>query len=1292
MVSGGLQTLVLPCWIASAVAAWMMCGLLAARGAGFVWRRLWSPPRRDSRAGDSISAGDWSDADALPSPDPDDDAPPPGRRALRPELLLAAMIAIPLGVGCAIRSDGAFVRRSAERSSAATTEACREGRFDDAEAGVRRTFALARRSSGWEPGREDAFLHEIVDATAEFLETAPPLSGERGHPREQALLRPVACAVHLASDSGKDPTSDEEISALIYRFERMAARYEEEGELLHAEIVTRAELFLVDDPRTEESTSVSRLLDRLGRILAKTRPNDALAVLVRHLDVLERRHGESDPALLPLLDRFGAVLKSLNRPAEAETHLRRALAIRESNPDTAPVEFAFALDALANVVADQGRLEEAAELLRRALDRQIEASGSDCGWSAMRRVYLAAVLARTGDAGREESVAQYRAAYETRPRLQPEERAWLSSVDLRLAEALEAAGRPEEAERVLRESLGDAVANPSPSEPDRALERLRVLGETLERREDSGDPLGARRETLRLAEELVGAESRETASRLNGLAAALAEHAEKIEDPESEKRKEIADEAIRLARRAREILRKLDSPDPGLATEIAATLARALALAGASDEAERELRDSVAEVAGLSGPEAWKTEIVRTAALRDFLLAAGRKGDADLEMAAVLAKHVEGLKKERPEPETELAVADQVAEAFDAQDRPDPGAEHFFRRAVELREKRPESFDLGHALVRHGTFLVKTGRPDEAAERYERAHGLFERVKADDEWLEWVETALFHLRMDSGRWEDAEKWAARRLARLKARGETEGAACAAATIELAYARSRISPSDPKHEEAIRRGIALIERASAKDPDEPTIVHAWLVLAGYLTLHERFEETLEAFDRALAGAEDSPSEEVRIEGYRANALVRLGRLEEADVLYRSVIESMERSAGLADREVVQYRMRHADCLRDLDRLEEAETLHRRSLDALEKELGVADAKTLAARARLADLLVVAKRFDEAEALLRASLEAVRADAKPDSFDVRYEVMALANLLASQGRHDESDALIAPHLAEIDAATTPEAESELLGTMVRIGRHLRKSDRPDRAEPLLRRALAIRERAGPDHREVASSLYELAGLLGYTSRADEALPIYRRALEIQESGDGPDDGMTLTIRADLGSLLLTEGRLEEAERVLRAGISRPTPEGTPPPGWTERTRLPGAIHAQADLAIALLRTGRREEGEREAERALELIRERDPKERSAALQTRRGRLLRETGRADEAVTALRRALELDEESFLEGHSGRLRSATELALALREAGLDDEAERLESENREIQRRFRERTGFQHRLSDGP
>lgn len=729
MVSGGLQTLVLPCWIASAVAAWMLCGLLAARGAGFVWRRLWSPPRRDSRAGDSISAGDWSDADALPSPDPDDDAPPPGRRALRPELLLAAMIAIPLGVGCAIRSDGAFVRRSAERSAAATTEACREGRFDDAEAGVRRTFALARRSSGWEPGREDAFLHEIVDATAEFLETAPPLSGERGHSREQALLRPVACAVHLASDSGKDPTSDEEISALIYRFERMAARYEEEGELLHAEIVTRAELFLVDDPRTEESTSVSWLLDRLGRILAKTRPNDALAVLVRHLDVLERRHGESDPALLPLLDRFGAVLKSLNRPAEAETHLRRALAIRESNPDTAPVEFAFALDALANVVAD-----------------------------------------------------------------------------------------------------------------------------------------------------------------------------------------------------------------------------------------------------------------------------------------------------------------------------------------------------------------------------------------------------------------------------------------------------------------------------------------------------------------------------------------------------------------------------------LDRLEEAETLHRRSLDALEKELGVADAKTLAARARLADLLVVAKRFDEAEALLRASLEAVRADAKPDSFDVRYEVMALANLLASQGRHDESDALIAPYLAEIDAATTPEAESELLGTMVRIGRHLRKSDRPDRAEPLLRRALAIRERAGPDHREVASSLYELAGLLGYTSRADEALPIYRRALEIQESEDGPDDGMTLTIRADLGSLLLTEARLEEAERVLRAGIPRPTPEGTPPPGWTERTRLPGAIHAQADLAIALLQTGRREEGEREAERALELIRERDPKERSAALQTRRGRLLRETGRADEAVTALRRALELDEESFLEGHSGRLRSATELALALREAGLDDEAERLESENREIQRRFRERTGFQHRLSDGP
>ena len=61
----------------------------------------------------------------------------------------------------------------------------------------------------------------------------------------------------------------------------------------------------------------------------------------------------------------------------------------------------------------------------------------------------------------------------------------------------------------------------------------------------------------------------------------------------------------------------------------------------------------------------------------------------------------------------------------------------------------------------------------------------------------------------------------------------------------------------------------------------------------------------------------------------------------------------------------------------------------------------------------------------------------------------------------------------------------------------------------AEPLYRRALAIRERAlGPDHPDTAKSLNDVANVLEETGRYGEAESLYRRALAIREQALGPD----------------------------------------------------------------------------------------------------------------------------------------------------------------------------------------
>ncbi|MDE3052029.1 MAG: tetratricopeptide repeat protein, partial [Nitrospirota bacterium] len=57
-------------------------------------------------------------------------------------------------------------------------------------------------------------------------------------------------------------------------------------------------------------------------------------------------------------------------------------------------------------------------------------------------------------------------------------------------------------------------------------------------------------------------------------------------------------------------------------------------------------------------------------------------------------------------------------------------------------------------------------------------------------------------------------------------------------------------------------------------------------------------------------------------------------------------------------------------------------------------------------------------------------------------------------------------------------------------------------PEKAEPLYRRALAIRERAlGPSHPEVAKTLEDLANVLRKVGRADEAVSLEARARDIR-----------------------------------------------------------------------------------------------------------------------------------------------------------------------------------------------
>ncbi|QWG23137.1 CHAT domain-containing protein [Bradyrhizobium sediminis] len=94
----------------------------------------------------------------------------------------------------------------------------------------------------------------------------------------------------------------------------------------------------------------------------------------------------------------------------------------------------------------------------------------------------------------------------------------------------------------------------------------------------------------------------------------------------------------------------------------------------------------------------------------------------------------------------------------------------------------------------------------------------------------------------------------------------------------------------------------------------------------------------------------------------------------------------------------------------------------------------------------------------------------------------------------------------------------------------------------AVPLAQRLLADMEKAhGPDHRDVAASLNNLALLYGNQGRDAEAEPLYRRSLAIMEKAFGPDSAEVGAGLGNLAALYQRQGRYADAEPLFKRSLA-------------------------------------------------------------------------------------------------------------------------------------------------------
>jgi len=285
----------------------------------------------------------------------------------------------------------------------------------------------------------------------------------------------------------------------------------------------------------------------------------------------------------------------------------------------------------------------------------------------------------------------------------------------------------------------------------------------------------------------------------------------------------------------------------------------------------------------------------------------------------------------------------------------------------------------------------------------------------------------------------------------------------------------------------------------------------------------------------------------------------------------------------------------------------------------------------------------------------------ARANEDERSQAVVVHNLARFLYAGGQYNTAEPLYRRALAIREQALGPE-HPDTATSLNDLAELLRSKGNYEGAEPLYRRALAIREQSpGAEHRDRAETLNNLALLLDAKGDYEGAEPLCQRALAIWEQALGPDHPLTATGLNNLALLLDAKGDYEGAEPLYRRALTIDEQALGP--------EHPDTAISVNNLAGLLNAKGNSEEAEALYRRALaiwEQVLGPDHPHTATGLNNL-AELLRAKGGHEEAEPLHRRALAIRERALGREHPDTAISVNNLALVLNAKGNSEEAEPL-------------------------
>ncbi len=245
----------------------------------------------------------------------------------------------------------------------------------------------------------------------------------------------------------------------------------------------------------------------------------------------------------------------------------------------------------------------------------------------------------------------------------------------------------------------------------------------------------------------------------------------------------------------------------------------------------------------------------------------------------------------------------------------------------------------------------------------------------------------------------------------------------------------------------------------------------------------------------------------------------GRFDEADSLFKIVLDIRQRVLGPRHPNVVETLNNRAFVLQKSEHFDEAESMFRTALEINREIFDDKHPRVVDATMNLGLLLKTAGKLDEAETLYREGL-ALHGEIYGNSHpNIATDLHNLGALL--KAKEDYAGAAVAYEEAlTLKRQLLGDMHPSTAATINNLGVLYKSESNYARAEPLLREALAInRKLLEAGHPRIGLTLDSLGDLLYKTKRYKEADAVFQEALEIFIDKFGPEHTYTKRAQASL-----------------------------------------------------------------------------------------------------------------------------------------------------------------------------